>query len=149
MNFERNGLIYRSYNTSSKDKEFIDELASDLKVRQYISNIKKKNHITNSFYNTPFIVSDIDTLEDIGYVYFYEPYLDTLDLVYAIHPEHRMLGYGTRMVDGACDFILNKEESIDMVSLIINPSNEASIATALSSGFERVGNIRYERGRKR
>ena len=52
------------------------------------------------------------------------------------------------MVDGASDFILNKEDSVDKVSLIINPSNTASIATALSSGFERVGNIRYERERR-
>lgn len=149
MNFKRNGLIYRSYNASTKDKEFINELAADLKVKQYISNIKKKNHITNSIFGTPFLVSDSETLEDIGYVFFYEPYLDTVDLVYAIHPDYRMMHYGTRMVDGASDFVLNKEDSIDMVTLVIHPSNEASIATALSSGFERVGNIRYERGRKR
>ena len=149
MNFERNGLIYRSYDASYKDNDFIDELASDLKVRQYITDIKKNKRVTNSFYGTPFIVCDKYTLEDIGYVFFYEPYIDTVDLAYAVHPDYRRRHYGTRMVDGACDFILNKEDSIDMVSLVIHPSNIASISTALSSGFDKVGNIRYERMRKR
>ena len=145
MNFVRNGLIFRSYNASDKDKKFIDELSKDLSVRQYISGIKKYNRITNTFYGTPFIVSDSNTLEDIGYVYFHEPYLDTVDLMYAVHPDHRMQHYGRRVVDGASGFILDKVKSIDMVTLIISPSNEASIATALSAGFKSVGNIRYER----
>ncbi len=145
MNFERNDLIFRSYNASKKDKEFIDELSKDLKVRQYISGIKKYSKITNTFYGTPFIVSDKNTLEDIGYVYFHEPYLDTIDLMYAIHPDYRGQHYGKRTVDGASEFILNKASSIDMVTLVISPSNAASINTALSAGFERVGNIRYER----
>ena len=103
--------------------------------------------ISNTIYNTPFIIRDIYTDNVVGYVFFYEPNLKEVELMYATHYDYRREGYGRRILDGASTFILDKEKSVENVVLIIHPSNTASVHTALKSGFVQMKNIRFRRKR--
>lgn len=147
MKFIKNGLEFKQFDNSYEDISFIEDLYADKDVKKYMPFIKKNTKISSSMYNTPFIVKDIDNDNLIGYVYFHEPGLEEVEIMYATHYDYRKEGYGRRLLSGASEFVLEKEKSIKNVALIINPTNEASIKTALKSNFERIGNIRYERKR--
>lgn len=147
MKFVKNGLEFKKFDNSEEDISFIEDLYSDKEVKKYLFCLKRKMKISNTIYNTPFIIRDIYTDNVVGYVFFYEPNLKEVELMYATHQNYRREGYGKRILEGASTFILDKEKSIENIVLIINPNNIASINTASKSGFERVGNIRYKRKR--
>ncbi|MGN0973828.1 MAG: GNAT family N-acetyltransferase [Bacilli bacterium] len=147
MKFIKNGLEFKQFDNSYEDISFIEDLYSDKDVKKYMPFIKKNTKMSSSMYNTPFIVKDIDTDDLIGYVYFHEPGLEEVEIMYATHHDYRREGYGRRLLSGASEFILEKEKSINNIALIINTKNEASQNTALAAGFNRTGNIRYERKR--
>ena len=138
MEIKLNSLTVTDYDFSDTKKvRFVHEMTYDKAIREYVSwNIDKiimRPHYTNGIENScGYIVKSHDNL-----VGFFRPFVffDTdIGLDYAIHPNFRGQGYGTRLLVEVSDYFF--ERNIKRVALRINNSNTSSIIAAKKAGFE-------------
>lgn len=83
-------------------------------------------------FNTAFIVNCDN--QDIGYVFISALVNDEVFLEISILKKFRSMGYGGLCLDEVTDYLFDNY-NIKGISLDIDPSNEASIRTALSCGY--------------
>lgn len=144
MQFTFHNLQYDT-NDQNKYNDFICELATDKQVKRFMPRIKGlcKKINKNSIYNNSYVVTDIHLDVPIGYVHLYEPNMDEINLLYAVHPDFRGFGYGKNILGNITEYILEKDLNINKIGLIIHFDNLLSSYTALSVGYISNGGICY------
>lgn len=140
MKIKLNSLQLITYKEDKKKHfRFVKEMKNDPlmchfvtdKPDEYLMNTKDDSDTIGSTY---LVAKEKDL---IGYVRFAE--LDkegTLDLHYAVHPDQRRKGYGTKILIEVSDYLLKNINEVNMIQLNINNINSGSIKCAKKAAFK-------------
>ena len=81
--------------------------------------------------------------EYIGMI-IYSSVVGSVELSYAVLPYKRQQGYGYQLLSAFVDYLFSIRPELEEIKLQIPSTNEASIRTALSVGFEQVKESEYK-----
>lgn len=119
---------------------FREELARDVKVKEYLRNIKGRlqelpEEVKALQDNASYIVKDDKKL--IGYVHLESiTKFRSLELHYAVHPNYRGNGYGVKLLKEVSNYILENKSDVETLQLSIHPRNKESRGCAVKAGYQ-------------
>lgn len=140
MNIKLKSLVITNYDDYDKRKiRFVKDMKDDQLVGNYVT--KSIDNILNKSINdnkimigSGYIVCDGRKL--VGYVRPAELLdINTLELHYAVHPDYRRQGYGSKILVEVSDYLLKHIKDINNIKLYINSENRGSIKCAKKAGF--------------
>lgn len=127
-----------------KQYRFVDEMKNDPLVKEFVSGIIDHYLINDKDDSEVLIGASYLVAEDkklVGYVRFNELDMSgVLTLHYAVHPDLRRQGYGTKILVEVSDYAFKSIEKVNMVRLYIRNYNKGSIKCAENAGFKLIPN---------
>lgn len=136
MEINLNNIKLSSYDdNNSKHKNLLIEFEGESKSK-YIQDIGirliSSNDKKSDIFDKGFIVSMNDKL--FGYVFISKKIKDDIFLEYSIIKDCRGKGLGKVLLEEVSDYLMSNY-NIKSITLDIDPSNVASVMTALSCGY--------------
>ena len=146
MKIKLKTLSLNTYNVDNrKQYRFVDEMKNDPLVKEFVSEItdhyliKAKNDEQIEI-GSSYLVSEQKKL--VGYIRLNE--LDVngvLTLHYAVHPDLRKQGYGTKILVEVSDYAFKNIDRVTKIRLYIRNYNKGSIKCAEHAGFKLQKNL--------
>lgn len=137
MNIQLENIMLSIYDESNiKQDEVLNKFEGESKSN-YIHDIKEriKNSVNKKSF--PFDIGYFISVnnEIVGYIFISKNISDEVFLEYSVLKEKRGKGYAKIILSEVSNYLMN-EYNIKCLVLDIDPSNIASIKTALNAGYE-------------
>ena len=136
MNIKLENIELCVYDSSQLHNEILEKFDNESKSN-YIHEIKERIKNTINKKNIPFDSGFFIVLnnEIVGYMFISKKINDEVFLESSLLKEHRGKKYAGVILNDVSNYLM-EEHNIKSIVLDIDPSNIASIRTALSSGYE-------------
>jgi RimJ/RimL family protein N-acetyltransferase len=122
----------------NKHIEIHNELISGESKSDYIKDVSKRlllgNGISKFSFNHSYLVEISNQI--VGYVFLSGMIKNQIYLEYSVLKEYRKKGLGKYILETVTNYVFENFNNIKQINLDIDPSNEASMKTALSSGYD-------------
>ena len=152
MKIKMKSLYITDYTESDIRKiKFIEELKCDPLICKYLykdidKSLKLSHDMEKLEYGESYLIEDQENV--IGYVRLADFEEKNLELHYAVHPQFRHKGYGSRLLGEASDYLLDKFNNIKRLCLYIDITNINSIRCAKSAKFKANKILKYDDDKK-
>ena len=146
MEIKLKNLVVTDYDSRDMDKvKFVRDVANDKDIRRYVSNdidqwLMRPHYTNDALENcVVYMVKDKDKIVGLFKPAVY--YGTDIGLDYAVHPDFRRKGYGTKILLEVSDYFFDR--NVERVSLCIDNTNIGSINAAINAGFGKR-NVGYQ-----
>lgn len=146
MRIKLKTLSITTYDKNNKKKyRFVKEMAEDPLIFQLVSNkldheLMKSCDDEEVLIGSSYIVCDQKKL--IGYLKLADLEMSgILTIHYAVHPDYRHQGYGTKILTEVASYALHNISKVNTIQLNINKINDKSIACAKKAGYIKQDNF--------
>lgn|SRR5574344_50326 len=150
--FRTNSFNFYTFNIEEEEHQrFLYALLKDKDTKRFLTNIDSFLEEENSdFLDSSYVVGNDDKI--VGYISLFKEFnindYKGVSYNYAIHPEFRHHGLGSRLLTETSDYLFARFKFIKFIELLISDHNFNSINAAKKAGFINDEGMLYHKYRE-